>query len=763
MKDQMSPAINSIRNAGNSLNKDLERLGGRVQLLESRQEALSKKFATSQQAINEAQKRVQLASKEFKKLGENVSEAERAAKKFSLEQAVQELTKAKNEAAGWKKELSESSKEYAKLYNEQSKIKNRAVESVASEPAEVEKSLVSSLASSGLKKMLSGSFSEALKVGVSSAFGSSAGSAISTVASKTVEGATLGSVIPGIGTAVGAGLGAAAGGIEAAMQYFTRDDDAYKAFVQEQVGAQNARTQADLASGSSLAASRETMLNSFTTLFAEEGEESAENHQKRTGRSVGIRTGKEEAKTVAEAYLGQLKTMDRETPFNFDGLAQLSKVFKTYGYEISELIPNMKAVGDAGSALGMNQSDMETVAAAIGRMHSSDKTTLEYIMPLQERGIDAIGALAAEFKMSQKDVYEAISKGTVSGVAASDAIADYMQETYAGSMDMQSKTFEGLNSSLEGAMEEMQAAMGEGYNAERGKGIQAQIDYLDSDSGKKMQDANRLIGAYQASLENLKEELVRQYEGEALAEIEEKGLEGAEAGRVLAEARIKAQAEYNASEGAKAEVESQRQLIENVQEMLVADRSYYTAGQILGEQFSKGIASAALSGIKRALSNPEIAMAELKGIGDSFSIGRDKTGIGGIPEEKGSQDNIFNRIKTDDYHLNLQQNDRFLTTGENSAGSNHAAGLDCVPFDGYPARLHQGERVLTAREARAENGFKSRRFPFSLSEPAAPAAPAAAPSMPITVNFNGSVRDESDIDAIASALVEKIRMARQIT
>ena len=34
----------------------------------------------------------------------------------------------------------------------------------------------------------------------------------------------------------------------------------------------------------------------------------------------------------------------------------------------------------------------------------------------------------------------------------------------------------------------------------------------------------------------------------------------------------------------------------------------------------------------------------------------------------------------------------------------HADGLDYVPFDGYIARLHRGERVLTAEEARRGTG-----------------------------------------------------------
>ena len=43
-----------------------------------------------------------------------------------------------------------------------------------------------------------------------------------------------------------------------------------------------------------------------------------------------------------------------------------------------------------------------------------------------------------------------------------------------------------------------------------------------------------------------------------------------------------------------------------------------------------------------------------------------------------------------------------MTANVNVNGS-HAGGLEYVPFDGYIAELHKGERVLTASEARGYN------------------------------------------------------------
>jgi hypothetical protein len=36
----------------------------------------------------------------------------------------------------------------------------------------------------------------------------------------------------------------------------------------------------------------------------------------------------------------------------------------------------------------------------------------------------------------------------------------------------------------------------------------------------------------------------------------------------------------------------------------------------------------------------------------------------------------------------------------------HAAGLSYVPFDGYRAELHAGERVLTAPQARSQDAMQ---------------------------------------------------------
>jgi hypothetical protein len=74
------------------------------------------------------------------------------------------------------------------------------------------------------------------------------------------------------------------------------------------------------------------------------------------------------------------------------------------------------------------------------------------------------------------------------------------------------------------------------------------------------------------------------------------------------------------------------------------------------------------------------------------------------------------------------------------SGHSHAGGLSHVPYNGYQATLHKGEAVLTPEENKArKNGSKGGNFSINIA--------------------NMSVRQESDIDAIAKALAKQMALA----
>ena len=289
-----------------------------------------------------------------------------------------------------------------------------------------------------------------------------------------------------------------------------------------------------------------------------------------------------------------------------------------------------------------------------------------------------------------------VSKGLIPGADAARVIADAMGDSFAGSLEKQAQTYNGLVSTLEDARAQLDAAMGEGYNEARKPALQEEIDYLSGEGGEQMKEMYSLIGEFQASVENAKEEAVRK----AMIDIQENSTEyrdaklagdGAEMGRLLMQAKAEAEKAFMETEGYQTLIESQQSAIQGVRDTM--DDSYWSLGYDMGKEFQKGLAQ----GMQQ----------------DANSF------LWGLMGNEG-----------EDRYLGQIIGDWFSGKEDGS----HASGLRYVPYDGYRAILHEGEQVLTAREARQESS-----------------------GVTVTVTGNSfTVREEADIDRVAEAIAQKM-------
>ena len=552
------------------------------------------------------------------------------------------------------------------------------------------------LAEAGAVQMVGDAVTDIANTFVSSAYGTTGSTLFSSALSGATSGAAIGTAIaPGVGTAVGALAGGVIGLAQGGTQVFEQKDEAFKSYVQESTENALAKQEEMLSTGSAIAAQRETDQISFNTLFGSED--------------------------IASKFLSDLRTTAARTPFEYNDLTGMSKILNTYGYDENHILPTLEIVGDAGAALGMVVQDMSEVATAIGRMNASGKTTLEYINPLQERGVDAVGALANHYEVSKGDIYEMISDGEIAGEEAARVILRSMSDGFAGAMQNQSQTMSGLQSTLEDLNAEKLNALGEGYNSKRKEGLQAEIDALSGEQGDRLKEVYRSIGEWKAELENSKFEIENDIMnavmtgdalqldyGDAQASIEqsvqqmqeEYRLAGDETGKILMQAEVLAMDAFNSSEDAQIALEAQRTLASNIRNDAAAKDEFWNGGHEMALEFSKGWAST----VHLSVPAPTYATNTASTIG-----------VSGV-------------------------------TGGYLPGRGYAFGLDRVPYDDYPALLHEGERVLTASQAREQDAGK---------------APASGGQIVITGN-SFSVRDDSDIQKIAAELLHQIRLA-QIT
>lgn len=462
-------------------------------------------------------------------------------------------------------ELTEGIKRYQQVINDSNKAERElATQGSRNSNNLNQEGVVSQLMKVGLFKELGQSFGNAAGTYITSAYGEKFGNRVGTMASSVISGAVMGSVIPGIGTAIGAGVGALTGG----LSVFSQEQKTKDAYFQESVQTVLSEVSAlapDIDKGISLAGKREIDLISFATLL--KGEENA------------LR------------YLQQADKFGAETPFSTESINQNAKIMLTFGYMQDELFDKLTKVGDASASLGLNEDAQAGVITALGRMKATDKTNLEYMNMLTEKGIDGVRYLAEQMGTDKQTVYEMISKGLISGEKASEVIINAMGKEYEGAMKKQSGTYEGLMSTKEDAVNINLMEASKAYTEYRKQYLEDEIAW-EEQWGKQIAEHEALM---KAQMETNKNNLINTFLEEAMQSEEYKKAlaegNGAELGRLEMEAKTKAIIEFNNSPEMKAIQENELATIRATQDYLRENGGFVELGQDIAEQFNRGWAS----------------------------------------------------------------------------------------------------------------------------------------------------------------------------
>lgn len=634
VKDNLSQAIVGMKNSVTNFRSD-------ITALQNELEQLNATRVQMRMDLSGAKREAQQAKKAFEDLGDSATEAERKAAEADWRKAEENLDNIRQQYDLVSRQVRQTTRDMENASAAISRAENRAGGT----------GVLAALGKAGIMNMVGDSAGQWANTLVGSAFGGDVGTVFSSGLSSAVQGAAMGSLAGPVGTAVGAAIGGAIGLATGGSQIFQQRDEAFKSYVQEATQNQMEELTSSISSGSDTAAQRELDAIAFNKLL---------------GNGNG------------DDFLARLRTLAADTPMEYSDLTTMSRALATgFGRDTDRMLSLMTGIGNAGSAVGTDASGMTVMAQALSRMESSNKATLEYLNMFQERGVDVIGMLAKALNTDQGGIYDMISDGDISGTQAVDIIQQGLEQ-YAGAMDEMAKTFSGLESTLSDAQTELNNAYGEGYNETRKQGLREEINWLSGESGAMMQEANRAMGAWQAKLENSKEEYIRKsvedvlYNSDdykaAMAEGTDEGY--AEAGRMLMEAKVRGMNEYNASEGAQLMVEYEIALADTIREDASTNSAYWDAGYRKGQEYSKGLIAGQAASTGFNLFDQEDA--------ENFNKGAFAT-----------QDAIWAKL------------------------NGYAVGLDRVPYDNYPALLHQGERVLTAREAREQDG--GRKSPIQIT------------------------------------------------
>lgn len=696
LRDQYSPGVQAMRSANSGFGQSLDETRQKAKAYEARLDALVKQQSKLQADLVGAKNALKDAEKAYKDTGD-------AANADALASA-REQYEALNVVI---KETAQASKETQTALRE---LEWRSSQSG--------RSMLSALGQAGILAMAGNAAGQWANTLVGSAFGGNTGSLFSSALSGAASGAALGSLTGPIGTAVGAAIGGAIGLATGGNQIYEARDEAFRSYYTGLYDTAGQATADSLTSGSSTAAQRQLDAIAFNRLLGE---------------------------GAGDQYLEGLRALAAETPMEYSDLTSMSRALATgFGDDIPRMLELMTAIGDAGSAVGVSAADMTSMAQAMSRMNSSGKATLEYLNIFQDRGVDVIGMLAEAMGKTQGEIYDMISKSEISGQDAADIIQSGLESAYAGAMETMAATYSGLTSTLEDTMTEIDNAMGEAYNTKLSEGLQADIDAYGGALGEALSQANSIIGEGRAIAENLD----RQYSREALSALtmgtsttvygedqaarlkemhsqytslveqyqsateEDKAVIASQIEALTEEAQAMADSAYDASEMSQSLHDVNLDLIAAIRENTAAlGSTAWGQAYDLQQEQSKGLASET-GGSTLGLtggSNPQRS----------------------APAEEAGEELSY-------VWVGNPQRGGYKLYSDGTKG--YATGLARVPYDNFPALLHEGERVLTAAEARGYN---------------------QGGSSGVTIVMNGTtIREDADIDRVARALLEKLRQAQ---
>ena len=412
-----------------------------------------------------------------------------------------------------------------------------------------------------------------------SMYGERTGSAISNILGGATSGFTMGLYTgnPYV-MAAGAVIGAGTGVIKTTTERLEKKDDAFRAEVERLYDTVTQDRELGLQAGIEYAATEESNL-----------------------KALGILLGSAEK---GEALYQELKNYGVNTMYQTPNMLTSAKRMLAYGVDENQIVQAVKWIGDV--AMG-DQSKFDSLAYVYGQTASAGKLTGQDLRQYTEAGFNPLAWLAEERGVSLEAMREEMSAGKVlyQDVMHAFELATAEGAKFGGSAEAMMNTYAGKLSKLADLQDIANSGYGVGYNREREKGLDYEIEQYEGKFGDSLKKANELIGAYEADLENQHQQMLIDSQEALLSDkdfIELSKVDAVKAGELLAQAKADAEIQWNNSEGMLQKQQAEIALVEGIAQDAAINGAYIELGIQRADAFTLGWNGA----MKKAFQNGEI-------------------------------------------------------------------------------------------------------------------------------------------------------------
>ncbi len=156
-----------------------------------------------------------------------------------------------------------------------------------------------------------------------------------------------------------------------------------------------------------------------------------------------------------DGFVNKLLRLTNETSFDFSELDNFGKKLISSGFDSNESINVFRALGNASTANGAGADGVMQMIEALKNMKSTGKVSLDNLDAFDSVGVDAYGILADSIeiigkktKATKDDLKELVSKGVIPADEAIKYLISGMEDRYAGMMIMEKQSFSGFISTI---------------------------------------------------------------------------------------------------------------------------------------------------------------------------------------------------------------------------------------------------------------------------------------------------------------------------
>lgn len=150
----------------------------------------------------------------------------------------------------------------------------------------------------------------------------------------------------------------------------------------------------------------------------------------------------------ARAFLGDLQHFAAATPFTLPGLIESSRTLIGVGVSSKQVIPFLRAFGDAAGAVGVGQEAFQRIVLATSQAISAGKFQVGDLNQIMTNGIPIYKILSEAMGKPVSTIRKMASEGKLLSKDVLPLLQRQMEKDYGGAMAKQSMTLAGVWSTL---------------------------------------------------------------------------------------------------------------------------------------------------------------------------------------------------------------------------------------------------------------------------------------------------------------------------